>query len=157
MNITTWRICHPRHIDSAFSGEGARIEGGRWNNVGTRMVYTSEGHSLAILEIFVHTDTYRQIKNHVIIPATFDKKLSGFLDYDEIPDDWQDDPIPPSTRKMGDKWIKAKKSAVLQVPSTIVPHQFNYLINPDHPDFSKIEIGLPERLYIDPRIAEKLK
>lgn len=157
MSSTAWRICHPKHVDSAFSGEGAETFGGRWNSVGTKMVYTSDAQSLAILEILVHVDSYSQIKNHIIIPVTFEDSLVSILDIKDIPVDWQTDPVSPSTQKIGDAWVKTFGSAVLCVPSTISPGQHNFLINPDHPDISGIEIGDPEPLYLDSRLIEKLK
>jgi RES domain-containing protein len=56
---------------------------------------------------------------------------------------------------MGDRWVKKQSSAILTVPSIVVPDEYNYLLNPTHPDFAKIEIGKPIIYYFDPRLTKK--
>jgi RES domain-containing protein len=155
--ITVWRICAAKHVKDAFSGEGAKIYPGRWNKHGTKMVYTAQSESLALLEIIVNVPSYRHLKTHVVTPATFDTALITFLDPSKLPTDWLDNPIPPSTRSIGDAWAKSSSSAVFCVPSTVIPTEYNYLLNPDHSDFSRILIGKPKGLHLDPRLAKKLK
>lgn len=69
-----------------------------------------------------------------------------------LPAHWRQEPPGPSTKKIGDVWLTEGRSAVLRVPSAIVPAENNYLINPEHPDFSKIQISRPERFVFDPRL-----
>jgi len=157
VNITVWRIIAAKHAKDAFSGEGAKSYPGRWNKHGTKMIYTAQSESLALLEIIVNVPSYRHLKTHVVIPATFDIAFITPLDPSRLPTDWLDNPIPPSTRRIGDAWAKSSSSAVLCVPSTVVPTENNYLINPAHSDFSQIQIGKPRGLYLDPRLPKKLK
>ena len=138
--IRAWRPIKAEHADDAFTGEGARRGGGRWNSKGVRLVYTSGSLSLATLEVMVHTHFYSALKSYVCIPIDFDPSLLQSIAIDDLPDNWQADPIPQSVKKAGDRWIKNKESVILKVPSAIIPVEFNYLINPSHPDFGKIVI-----------------
>ncbi len=138
--IRAWRPIKAEHADDAFTGEGARRGGGRWNSKGVRLVYTSGSLSLATLEVMVHTHFYSALKSYVCIPIDFDPSLLQSITIDDLPDNWQADPIPQSVKKVGDRWIKNKESVILKVPSAIIPVEFNYLINPSHPDFGKIVI-----------------
>ena len=54
---------------------------------------------------------------------------------------------------MGDQWLASGQSCILEVPSVIVPHESNYILNPKHPDFSSIQIGDPIDLDIDQRLV----
>ena len=138
--IRSWRLIKAVYADDAFAGEGARRGGGRWNSKGVRMVYTSGSLSLATLEMMVHTHFYSALKSYVCIPIDFDPSLLQSIAIDDLPDNWQADPIPQSVKKAGDRWIKNQESVILKVPSAIIPVEFNYLINPSHPDFGKIVI-----------------
>jgi RES domain-containing protein len=140
LTIRAWRLIKAEHADDAFTGEGARRGGGRWNSKGVRLVYTSGSLSLATLEVMVHTHFYSALKSYVCIPIDFDPSLLQSIAIDDLPDNWQTDPIPQSVKKAGDRWIKNQESVILKVPSAIIPVEFNYLINPSHPDFGKIVI-----------------
>jgi RES domain-containing protein len=140
LTIRAWRLIKAEHADDAFTGEGARRGGGRWNSKGVRLVYTSGSLSLATLEVMVHTHFYSALKSYVCISIDFDPSLSQSILIGDLPDNWQADPIPQSVKKAGDRWIKNQESVILKVPSAIIPVEFNYLINPSHPDFGKIVI-----------------
>jgi RES domain-containing protein len=155
MKITAWRIVKDSHIDSAFDGEGARTAGGRWNNIGIPMVYTAGSLALAALEIIVHLPTIDLLKkNFVYIPVRFDARLVRSQDLADLAEDWDHLPPPESTQTIGTEWALKKKPVVLKVPSTVIREEFNYLINPLHPDFKKLSIGTPERFVFDPRIKK---
>lgn len=147
--IQAWRIVKERHAATAFSGEGARLYGGRWNSAGASVVYTSGSKALAALEALVHLNP-PVIFKYVAIPIEFDDAILEAAS--ALPTDWREQPPPPSTRDMGDLWVKESRSAVLEVPSVIVPVEPNYLLNPAHPDFTKILIGTPEPFAFDPRL-----
>jgi RES domain-containing protein len=95
---------------------------------------------LATLEVMVHTHFYSALKSYVCIPIDFDPSLLQSIAIDDLPDNWQTDPIPQSVKKAGDRWIKNQESVIWKVPSAIIPVEVNYLINPLHPDFGKIVI-----------------
>ena len=70
----------------------------------------------------------------------------------DLPDNWNSDPIPKSVKNVGDQWIQNQESAIMKVPSAIIPFEYNYLINPSHPDFEKIVIHSPQEFAFDPRL-----
>ncbi len=152
--LTGWRIVPAGTADKAFTGEGARLYGGRWNSVGVPVVYASEHQSLAALETRVHIDTTRKIKRYKCFAFHFDEKLMQVFHVESLPEDWQDEPPPPSVQAIGDAWVKAAESVILAVPSVIIPAERNYLINPNHPDFKKIKIKTPTDFAFDPRLLK---
>ncbi len=150
--IHAWRITKRRYTGSAFDGEGARRYGGRWNSPGHAAVYVSETRALATLEILAGLRTPVVVPAYVLIGVEFDEVLVTSLDSADLPQSWKAYPPDPGTQMLGDRWIVAKESAVLRVPSALVPGEFNFVINPHHPDFGSIRIGEPEDLHLDPRM-----
>ena len=146
-----WRIVKARHAATAFSGEGASRGGGRWNSRGVWVVYASGTTSLAALETLVHLNPPVLFK-HVTFRIEFDDALVEQLDPTALPADWTEEPPPPSTKNIGDRWVIELRSAVLELPSVIIPGEPNYLLNPAHPDFKKIIVGKPEPFSFDPRL-----
>lgn len=140
--ITVYRIVKSEYNANAFDGEGARRYGGRWNEIGTAMVYTSESLSLASLELFVQLDLIPSNKmNFVSIKASLPQALIKTAN--DLPPNWMMNPIPLESQAFGSLWLNEKTSAVLKVPSILIPSEFNYLINPNHPDFRQIKIDSP--------------
>jgi RES domain-containing protein len=146
-----WRIVKAKHAATAFSGEGAARNGGRWNSRGVRVVYASSTKSLAALESLVHLNPPVRFK-YVAIRMKFDDALVEIFPPKSLPPDWRVEPPPPSTQRIGDAWVLEERSAVLALPSVIVPGERNYLLNPAHPDFKRIAMGKPERFAFDPRL-----
>jgi RES domain-containing protein len=97
------------------------------------------------------------LKNFVCIPVDFSPRLSQSIFIEDLPDNWQADPIPESVRKIGDRWVQNQESVLLQVPSAIIPFEYNYLINPSLPDFERLVIHSPQKFYFDPRLLQKNK
>lgn len=148
--IECWRLVHERYVRTAFDGEGARRAGGRFNSIGTPVVYVAESLALAMLEVAVHLPSYRSLFERVAIPVRLDER--HVADVGELPDGWNATPIPPIVQVVGDRWQRSGRSLVLRAPSVIVPRAFNYVINPAHPSFPVIEIGEPEPIDIDARL-----
>jgi len=146
-----WRIVKEKHANTAFDGEGAWRYGGRWNSTGTRIIYTSATLSLAALESLVHLNPPVKFK-YVAIPIEFDDALLESIPVGGLPAEWTEEPPPPSTKQIGDLWVKEARSTVLELPSVIIPAEPNYLLNPAHPDFNKIRIGKPVPFAFDPRL-----
>jgi RES domain-containing protein len=151
MMLRAWRIVKEKYAATAFDGQGAWLFGGRWNSQGTRVVYASETLSLATLESLVHLNPSVTFK-YVAIPIEFDDTLVKAVAVADLPADWTEEPPPPSTKGIGDQWVKEARSVVLKLPSVIVPSENNYLLNPAHSDFKKINIGNPKTFAIDPRL-----
>ena len=146
-----WRIVREDHRSAAFDGEGAWLFGGRWNSRGTRIVYTSITLSLAALETLVHLNPPVAFK-YVAIPIEFDEALVETVAAMDLPADWNEEPPPPSTAEIGDRWVRESRSAVLKLPSVIISAELNYLLNPAHSDFTRIDIGTPMPFSFDPRL-----
>lgn len=147
-----WRLVHKNYLSSAFSGEGARLAGGRWNSEGFSVVYMAESLSLAILEIIVHLEFKEALKLYKAIPIAFSESEMGVIDLEMLPLDWNTASPHPATQLIGNHWIRNQSSLVLKVPSAIVPFESNFLLNPVHPDFKKLKSGEPMDLPLDPRM-----
>lgn len=152
MSRIAFRIVKAAFTAAAFDGEGARQFGGRWNSPGVAMVYTSATQSLAMLEMLVHLQSRQVIDSYVVIPIEFDEGLVKAVDERKLPADWRSSPAPPSLLQIGNDWATSNASAVMRVPSVIVPRESNYLLNPNHPDFAKLNIGKAEPLTLDSRL-----
>ncbi len=148
---TVWRIVTAKFADTAFSGEGARRYGGRWNRKGVPVVYTAESQSLAMLEMLVQDEPLRA--RYVVISAELPNDLSmSRLTVDHLPMDWRDYDRSDILQDMGMRWLADGVSAVLAVPSAVIPSEYNYLLNPTHPAFARIKIGRPESFLTDFRL-----
>lgn len=150
-----WRIVKASRVASAFDGEGARLYGGRWNSPGHALVYTAENVSLAALELLVHLQDSALLSSYSLLSARFATALVRKLERAALPVGWNGYPAPLQLRELGDTWIAAGRSAVLEVPSAVVPAEKNYLLNPAHRDFGKVTLGTPQRFSFDPRLARR--
>jgi RES domain-containing protein len=153
MKQVAWRITKAVYADNAFTGVGAWLEGARWNPKGVYMVYTAGSVSLAAFELLVHLPKEALLYDlYVRIPVEFDTKQVITFKLADLPSDWNANPPGEATQKLGDAWIKSEASLVLKVPSSIIPDEYNYLINPLHPDFKTITIGSAQSFHFDKRI-----
>lgn len=153
MKRLAWRLVKEKHAATAFSGEGAARYGGRWNSRGTWVVYTSSSRALAALESLVHLNPPLFFR-YVLFTIEFDASLIETIPVSQLPPDWAAEPPPPAPQQLGDRWVRETRSAILEVPSTIIPQESNYLLNPAHPDFKSIRIGKPEPFDFDPRLIK---
>ena len=146
-----WRICKARHAAQVSSGEGARLHGGRWTSVGVRAVYASESLSLAVLEVLAYVSA-DALANDSVFEIEIPEDVVTSLDPGSLPANWRDYPAPQELQAIGDEWIRRGPSVVLRVPSAIIVHEFNYLINPVHEAFERLAFGEQQPLEIDPRL-----
>lgn len=147
-----WRLCRGTRIDEALNGEGARLHGGRWNPKGVPVVYASATLSLAVLETLVHTEPGTLPDDYVALPVDLPDILEIADRDSNEPADWREPRDQDALQALGKAWIDAGKSAVLSVPSAIVPHERNYLINPAHRDIEKIRPGRAQPFRFDARL-----
>jgi RES domain-containing protein len=152
--ISAWRIVKARHVASAFTGEGARLAGGRWNSKGTAVVYAAESESLAMLEMLVHLGAGAALASYVVIRCDFDEALVTDVDTTALSSAWRTFPSPPELAAIGDAWVSLATSAVLRVPSALVASEVNYLFNPQHSEFKNIGIGAPSSFSFDRRLLK---
>lgn len=151
--IRAFRICKTRHKASAFTGEGARLNGGRWNSPGKAVVYTSSSLSLATLEVLVHLEDPEVLANlfswaSLEIPPDMLETLQP----ETLPAGWNDHESNRISRPIGDSWLRTMRSAALAVPSVVTPGEWNYLLNPVHSDFPRIQTSPFAPFRPDPRL-----
>lgn len=150
MRLTAFRLCARNYADRAFSGEGARRWGGRWNPPGIPVIYASGTLSLACLEFLAHFSSAADTPELASFRLEFDSRLA--TDLSQLPVDWREALAPKSTQALGEHWWRARTSAVLRVPSVIIPSEQNFLLNPSHSDFRQITIGVAEPFKLDQRL-----
>jgi RES domain-containing protein len=150
--MKVFRICRERYASEAFSGEGARRFGGRWNARGVPMVYCSSSLALAAIELFVHIEPNLQPGDLVSIAATLPagEPAQQFAPNDLPPEWWSDDFGP--LRKLGNAWIREKTSLAMLVPSAPLHSEWNVLVNPLHPAIAQIKIDPPQPFRFDARM-----
>ena len=146
-----YRIVKARHARAAFTGEGARIAGGRWNRPGEGVVYTSGSLALAAIETFVHLGEdglhIRFVSFRVEIPEELAIERCT-----RPPAGWRAEPPDEASMRYGSAWLRRGRTAVLEVPSAIVPSERTFLLNPRHADFARIRIGRPTPFAFNPRM-----
>lgn len=146
MSQRVYRVCRVIHV--GLDGEGAKRVGGRWNSPGRAVVYMAQSISLAVLENLVHMSRQDFPLGYVSVSALIPNDIS-ILEEDEIRNDVPD----IGMQELGDRWLRSRASAVLRVRSAVVPQEFNFLLNPEHPAFLQItaEPAMPfvfdERLF----------
>jgi RES domain-containing protein len=148
--MIVWRLA--RAVYPALDGEGARRHGGRWNEPGTPVVYTSEHLSLAVLESLVHADPDLLPDDLTAFQIEVPDEIAGpaFAAFEESPppDTWVD---PDVAVELGQAWV-ASGGPVLVVPSVVVPRERNVLLNPRHDRAVEIRIVGDEPFAFDARL-----
>ncbi|MGH8496777.1 MAG: RES family NAD+ phosphorylase [Gammaproteobacteria bacterium] len=140
--MRVWRLCRAAHIDEAMTGEGARLHGGRWNPKGVPVVYASATLSLAVLEALVHTEPGSLPDDFLALPVDWPEDLAiPEVKSEGLPAAWREPRDHEALQAVGKAWTDTGENAVLAVPSAIVPHERNFLINPAHRDMAKIRPG----------------
>ena len=150
--MRAFRIVKKRHALTAFSGEGARAYGGRWNHPGIPMVYAAQTRALAALESLAHYGGAERRMAFVTFEIEIPDKLAIQVEAAALPRDWRSDEPAASTQSFGSEWQRGGRSAVLVVPSVPVPQEFCVLVNPEHPDIDKIMVNYPEPFEFDGRL-----
>jgi|SRR4051812_29529583 RES domain-containing protein len=139
--MRAWRICRDAYAD--LTGEGARLWGGRWNSPGRPLVYAADSAALAVLEMRVHLDLSFDLLPADYVLLTLDL---GTASVEIVPS------LPPDTAAFGDEWLAAGRTAALQVPSVIVPESANILVNPRHPDATRVTMAKKRPFVFDERL-----
>ena len=151
--MLVWRIVAERHAERVSSGDGARRWGGRWNPPGIAVIYSSSTLSLAALELLVHLDPDLAPEGLVAAAAELPSEAPVLaLQPQRLPDGRRSYPAPSQLRELGAEWIRGADSVALVVPSAVIPSESNVLLNPAHPDFSRLRMHSPEPFAFDPRL-----
>lgn len=139
-----------------LSGKGAEIGGGRWNSIGNAILYTVENRALCTAEIAVHTPLGITPKDYFLISIVVPENARiKQINKNGLPKNWKTFPLIPSTKKIGDEFVKQNEFLVLKVPSAVIQGEFNFLINPNHKDFKKVKIKSVEPFEFDKRLFDK--
>ncbi len=151
-----FRVLRAAYARTPFDGEGAYRYGGRWSSPGTRLAYTSEHQSLAMLEYFVHLDPEDSPEDLVLAIADIPEEVSRErVALSKLPAHWRETPAPPELAQIGDDFVKRAASCVLLVPSALAMSESNWLVNPQHSDFRLMVQHLAEPLRYDPRMFRR--
>lgn len=149
---TAYRITKYKYADAIWSGDGARLYGGRWNSKGVPVVYAAENRSLAAMAQLVHVLKPRALRDYVIADIRFDDARVQRVNPRILPAGW-DEPVAPAwLRQYGDDWVAAGRYPVLAVPSAVIDGEWNYLINPAHEEFDSLPKSRPVTFAYDRRL-----
>jgi RES domain-containing protein len=156
VQVTLWRIAAdtPTYEANDLSGKGAEKSGGRWNRVGTPVVYASTSRALACLETVVHLSTPPLPLNRFLVELSVPiaawraavkvdpAKLVG----------WDAEPAGKASLDWGAAWLASKATLLAKVPSIIVPEEWNVLVNPAHPDAAMVVASKVRKWTYDSRL-----
>ncbi len=149
--MVIWRLCRAVHAEQAFSGEGARRYGGRWNSRGVPMVYCSSSLALAAIELFVHLEPALAPDDLVVFQVTLPEGEPGrTISPSALAESWWADV--EATRALGDAWVRSGSSLALKVPSVPIRSEWNVLVNPAHSRLGRLRIAKPEPFQFDERM-----
>lgn len=147
-----FRLCKQKYLP--LNPDGARAAGGRWNSKGVPAVYLSESISLAVLEVTVHATELPD--EYCLTEILMDDAIIESLPLLSLPVDWREPAQARALRRIGDLWNSQKRSAVLRVPSIIVPQEANFVVNTEHPDFPSIQQRDLGFFHFDRRLRPRL-
>ena len=152
---STYRLTKAGYAESAFSGKGSARRDGRWHRHGVHLAYASDTPAGAILEVIAHTEASSRLEHdYVLFDVRFDPDEHLLtVEADVLPANWRAIPWPASTQEIGMFWYEEQASTVLEVPSAVVPRQYNYLINTQHPRFEELLVEGPAPFEIDARLT----
>ena len=161
MSRVVWRIASDTASYEAddLSGAGAKATGGRWNTKGTPVIYASETRSLACLETVVHLGAGGLPFNRYLVAIELPEALWTHAKREtaqSLKVGWDAEPAGRASIRFGADWLDAATSAVLVVPSVIVPEEFNVLVNPLHPDAASLRATKVRRWAYDPRLPRSV-
>jgi RES domain-containing protein len=151
-----WRLCRRPYAD--LGGRGGERADGRWHRRGRPIVYAAESPALAVLEVLVHLDLPPELlpADYVLMEIAWRQKIGvAELASDDLPAGWATAAGVVACRNLGDAWLRDGSSALLRVPSAIVPVEHNVLLNPRHPDRTAFEVARIEPFSFDPRLLKR--
>ncbi len=155
--MQVFRIAKARHIKD-LSGTGPKLYGGRWNRKNIPVIYTAENRSLATVEYLVHVPLSLLPKDlRLAVLEIPDSIVPEQMSLKQVPKDWRDYPAPPELAALGSAWALSRRSLLLRVPSAVIGNEFNILINPLHPEMSKVSMVRVEEYAFDRRLLRTVK
>ncbi len=151
--LVVWRLCSANYGDSAFSGEGARLYDGRWSPRGVAVAYAAESRALAVVEVLANVDDAETLFDVAWVFVAAELPLECIEKPARFPGSWRQFPHSCETQAVGAEWARAGRSVALRLPSAVVPGEFNFLVNPAHPDFKHVKVARPVSFSFDPRLT----
>lgn len=149
--MLVFRIGKTKHSND-LSGEGAKINGGRWNHKSIPCIYTSESRALSLLEYTVNVNVDEIPRALSITTLEIPDEDILVIPEDALPGNWKQIPIPFSTKNFGTRLLNAKTKLATRIPSSVLSQEFNYILNPMHPNSGNIKIVEIQDLAYDVRI-----
>jgi RES domain-containing protein len=116
------------------------------------VAYAAGNAGVATLELLVNVPASVRLPEYSIVTCHFPEVLVEEIVEANLPANWRDYPPPAALQAVGDEWVNSRASAVLKVPSAVVPFDTIYLLNPEHPDFRSIDVGEPRPFKLDFRL-----
>ena len=150
--MIVYRIAHVKYKEDTLSGIGAEKFGGRWNQVGTRAVYCSENRALALLEYYVHSDNVALLPKELLLAVIEIPDDFPIVELQKLPEKWSQYPYTTHSTAVFSKQLRKDDFFALKVPSSIVPMEYNLVLNPLYPDFGKVKIIDFVKIPIDARL-----
>jgi len=152
--MDVFRIANKKYADD-LSGKGASLNGGRWNKIGTPVLYCGESVEIALLETVVHLPA-NFAPNLMLLTLQIPDNSIESIAASKLPDNWYKHPAPEVLAEIGDDWVKGNSTIALKVPSVIVPTASNFILNCSHPHYKKVKIIQKQTFPIDPRLTKRL-
>jgi RES domain-containing protein len=153
--LAAWRITRAEFAATALSGQGGLYAEGRWHRAGQPVVYLANAWSLAALEVFIHLGRRDFEIPLIYFGITILPEVSAvILDADALPPDWRSEPPSPDSQAIGSDWLRSNASALLRVQSALSPveSEYNWVVNPVHPDAAMLTVSEPKPFQFDQRM-----
>jgi RES domain-containing protein len=150
-----WRLSARQFSGTSLSGIGAGRVGGRWNLPGTRVVYCAGSLSLAAMERLVHVESFDDLEAFEWMATALTIPGSAIEQPARFPRSWREYPYSVESQRFGSAWAGGQRSLALRVPSVVIPGEFNYLLNPAHPDIGSVTVAAPVGFRFDPRLGTR--
>lgn len=153
--LTAYRLCAPQWVSTALSGEGSRRVGGRWNSPGIPAVYVGESRALTALELLVHLPSpLSRAREFILLEISFPSELILSPSVINTIPDWAQEPPRKGSMMRGDDWLEGRRHLGYRLPSTIIPEESIYLLNPAHEQFAQVRLESQQSFYFDSRLAK---
>jgi RES domain-containing protein len=150
--MVLYRIVNCSYAD--LSGMGARLFGGRWSSIGKPAVYLASSRALALLEVLVHLQPLMMPDNYCLVEIEVPDNSVTNVEIEGLPLNWRDLSLPAALKQIGDAFLKKQECLLMKMPSSIVPMEYNYLLNPLHPAMNKVEVLKKEPFDFDSRLID---
>jgi len=156
--VKIWRVCRKQFAARPLDGKGGLLAAGRWHTPRRLVAYASDSLALASLEVLVHCDLDLLPSDLIAVEIDVSAEVQvAELTSSDLPRAWRRYPAPRSLQQLGNSWLDEVETALLRIPSTVVPTECNYLINPAHPDFKMIRVVRRFKFAFDERLTSESK